>query len=142
VESICFIEVEEFECISIFFHDVTARKRAEESLRQSQLELQSRHESLKAISTIVNKLHRTLDIQSVVEESVNAMMDYVHSPSVVMFRLDEAAKVLRLLHARGFGRETLEVGSILPVDRRTIGTLCRALAPPTRMGAPRAPSRR
>jgi PAS domain S-box-containing protein len=120
-ESSNLIDFEGDQYISLFFCDISACKGAELALEQSRLNLEARNDSLNAINKIVDKLHGTLDFQSVVEESVNSMMDYIQFPSVVIFRLSEDGSELELLHAKGFGEKTLKIGSILPVEGSLTG---------------------
>jgi PAS domain S-box-containing protein len=121
VESLCFIESGGLECVGVFFADVTARRTAEAALAQSKQELELSNKTLSAINKLINKLHGSLDFPTVVEESVHSMMDYIRYPSVVLFRWDKERGELILLNARGFSEDTLEVGSVLPVENSLTG---------------------
>jgi PAS domain S-box-containing protein len=93
----------------------------EEALRLSQSELQARNKSLEAINTIADRLHRSLDLRTIVEQAVDSMMEYSQSPSVGIFAVNEQSNCLELLHARGFGEETLQIAARMPLEGSLTG---------------------
>ncbi len=94
----------------------------------SQPGLRVSNESILAINKIADKLHSSLDFQTVAEQSIEAMMDYSRSPSVLIYSLQENPPCLKLLHCRGFKKKQLATlpleGSItgVAVKRREVVT--------------------
>lgn len=97
------------------FRDISERKNAENELRRYQCELEARTESLEAIHTISDKLYRSLDLDTVAEQAVYAMMLRSNSPSVALFLLDRNGSNLDLLFSQGFPEPLLRTARKLPV---------------------------
>jgi len=97
------------------FRDITERKHAEKELRRYQYELEARTESLEAIHTISDKLYRSLDLDTVAEQAVYAMMQRSNSPSVALFLLDREGSTLDLFFSQGFPKPLLRTARKLPV---------------------------
>lgn len=97
------------------FRDISERKRRENDLRRYQEELEAKTESLEAIRSIADKLHRSLDLNTVAEQAVKSMMLRSNSPSVAMFLLDEAGSHLDMIFSVGFSEELLDRSKRLPV---------------------------
>ena len=85
--------------------EITERKRAEETLRSFQSDLQAKNESLKVLNAIADKVYGSLDLQTVAERAVASMMNYSQSPCVGMFALNEESRCLESLHSIGFSEE-------------------------------------
>jgi PAS domain S-box-containing protein len=98
------------------FRDISERKRHETDLRRSQEALETKTESLEAIRSIADKLHRTLDLKTVAEQSVDAMMLRSGSPAVAIFLLNEAGTHLEMLFSNGFVGDIVEKSKRLPVQ--------------------------
>ncbi len=96
--------------------DITESRRAEAALRTSQAELEARNAMLLTLRDVADRVYRSLDLQTVAEEAVDAMMRYTGSPSVAFFRLDEEAECLQVVHHRGFSEETVARSSRLPLQ--------------------------
>lgn len=96
--------------------DVTMRVHAEEALRVSERELQSKTESLTVSNAIADYLYRSLDFRTVVERALDSIAEYTQVQSAGILFLDEDADTLNLLSSRGFTEETLKVGSVLPLQ--------------------------
>ncbi len=97
------------------FRDISERKKTEDRLHRYQGELEAKTESLEAIRSIADKIHRTLDMNTIAEQAVQAMILRSNSPSVAIFLLDENGDSLNLIHARGFTDALLEKSRRLPV---------------------------
>ncbi|MEA5115826.1 MAG: ATP-binding protein [Geobacteraceae bacterium] len=97
------------------FRDISERKNAENELHRYQCELEARTESLEAIHTISDKLYRSLDLITVAEQAVYAMMLRSNSPSVALFLLDRNGGNLDLLFSQGFPEPLLRTARKLPV---------------------------
>ncbi len=97
------------------FRDITLRKRIENDLRTYQEELEAKTESLEAIRGIADKLYRSLDLDSVAEQAVHAMINRANSPSVAIFLLDEDGSHLDMLFSHGFDGALLKKAKQLPI---------------------------
>jgi len=95
--------------------EITERKRAEEALRSFQADLQAKNESLKALNTIADKVYCFLDLQTVAERAVAAMMNYSQSPFVGIFALNEESRCLDALYSIGFTEEVCREITQIPL---------------------------
>jgi len=111
-----FIEVDGKRARVVGFRDITKRKLIENDLRRYQEELEAKTESLEAIRSISDKLHQSLDLRTVAEQAVNAMITRANSPSVAIYLLNEEKTFLELIFSDGFSEGVLEKARRLPVD--------------------------
>ena len=95
--------------------DVTERKEAEEALHRSKAALEERNESLHVINMISQKLHRSLDLQTIADEAVRSLAQHSQSPKVAFLLLNHEKDELELVSHLGFSKETLKAGSRLPL---------------------------
>jgi PAS domain S-box-containing protein len=98
------------------FRDITRRKRIENELRRYQEALEAKTESLEAIRSIADKLHRSLDLRTVAEQAVFAMISRGNSPSAAIYLLNGDGGHLDLVFSQGFAETVLEKARRLPVD--------------------------
>jgi PAS domain S-box-containing protein len=118
------------------FRDITRRKRIEDDLRRYKEALEAKTESLEAIRSIADKLHRSLDLRTVAEQAVYAMISRGNSPSVAIYLLNESGSHLDLVFSLGFVESVLEKAKRLAVDSSLSGlaikrrevTICRDLS--------------
>jgi signal transduction histidine kinase len=96
-------------------YDVTERKKAEEALQRSKTELEERNESLHVINMISQKLHRSLDLQTIADEAVRSLAQHSRSPKVAFLLVNHEKDELELVSHLGFSKETLKAGSRLPL---------------------------
>jgi diguanylate cyclase (GGDEF)-like protein/PAS domain S-box-containing protein len=85
--------------------EITERKRAEKVLRSFQSDLQAKNKSLEILNTITDKIYGSLDVQTVAELAVAAMMNYSQAPCVGIFVLDEESQCLESRYSIGFNEE-------------------------------------
>jgi GAF domain-containing protein len=76
---------------------------------------------LTAINRIADIVYSTLDINTVAERAVKAMMEYSKSTAVAFFRLNNERRELELLYSEGFSENTLKKAAILPLDGSLTG---------------------
>ncbi|NLD36914.1 MAG: PAS domain S-box protein [Desulfatiglans sp.] len=76
---------------------------------------------LTAINRIADIVYSTLDINTVAERAVKAMMDYSKSTAVAFFMLNNKKRELDLLYSEGFTENTLKKAAILPLDGSLTG---------------------
>lgn len=93
-----------------------ARLRAESDLVRSNAELKKRHESLALVNGLADRLKRTLDVETIAEEAVAALIQLSHPPLVALYLLDEEGRTMELLAQHGFDEAILAAGRSLPVE--------------------------
>jgi len=72
--------------------------------------------SLAAINSITDALSGSLDFETVIEQVIEAVTDYMQAPSAAIFRLDEASQSLVMISGKGFSSKTIKEGSELPLE--------------------------
>jgi signal transduction histidine kinase/ABC-type amino acid transport substrate-binding protein len=95
--------------------------KANKELRTTQSDLLTSNESLKAINSIADTVHNSLDFQTVIEQSIESMMHHSQSPLVAIFTVAEESDYLELVHARGFDQETIKLITRLRIRGRLSG---------------------
>jgi len=93
---------------------VKVRERTEE-LRRYQGELEAKTESLEAIRSIADKLYYSLDLKTVADQAVYAMMLRGGSPSVALFLVNRETGCLDLLSSQGFSDPLLNASHTIPL---------------------------
>ncbi len=95
--------------------DVTNRKAIERELEQSREQLLSRNESLWLINNLSNRLHGSHSIQTIVDETLDAMLGLMQTTHLAIYLLDDEDQLLHLRSSHGFDEETLAAGKTLPL---------------------------
>jgi len=85
--------------------EITERKHAEKALRSFQSDLQAKNKSLEVLSTIADKIYGSLDVQTVAERAVAAMMNYSQAPCVSIFVVNAESQCLESRYSIGFSEE-------------------------------------
>ncbi|MGD9158500.1 MAG: ATP-binding protein [Desulfobacteraceae bacterium] len=83
--------------------------------------IKAKQMQLTAINRIADIVYSSLDMNTVAESAVHAMMKYSKSPAVAFFLLNKKKECLELLYAEGFNEETLKKASILPLEGSLTG---------------------
>ncbi len=68
------------------------------------------------IIQIADVLHRSLDFETVIHQATDLVMAYTQAPTAALFSADEKEGVLKLLVGKGFSQQTLQLGTILPIQ--------------------------
>jgi PAS domain S-box-containing protein len=76
---------------------------------------------LTAINRIADIVYSTLDINTVAERAVKALMDYSKSTAVAFFLLNNEKRELELLYSEGFSENTLKKAATLPLEGSLTG---------------------
>ena len=100
---------------AIVYDGSDAIGRLADSFNRMVENLQDRQAQLLTINRIADKLHQSLDWDTVISNAVDILAEYSGSPSVALFVLDENPELLRLAHNRGFGEDVQQVSATLPV---------------------------
>lgn len=85
--------------------EITERKHAEKALRSFQSDLQAKNKSLEVLSSIADKIYGSLDVQTVAERAVAAMMNYSQAPCVSIFVVNAESQCLESRYSIGFSEE-------------------------------------
>lgn len=93
-----------------------ARLEAEASLVQSKVELEKRHESLAMVNRLANRLKRPLDVETIAQEAVEALILHSRPPMVAVYLLDDEGLTLDLTAQHGFDELTLSIGQTVTVE--------------------------
>jgi len=93
-----------------------SRLSAESALLQSKLELEKRHESLALMNRLADRLKRTLDVETIAREAVDALIQLSRQPLVAVYLLDDEGTTLELKAQHGFGEALSSAGEKLPVE--------------------------
>jgi diguanylate cyclase (GGDEF)-like protein/PAS domain S-box-containing protein len=101
--------------------EIAERKRADDTLRSFQSDLQAKKDSLELLNTIADRVYGSLDLQTVAERAVASMMNYGQSPYVGIFALNEEARCLEALYLIGFSEELRREMTRLPLDESPNG---------------------
>jgi two-component sensor histidine kinase/putative methionine-R-sulfoxide reductase with GAF domain len=107
-------------------HDITERKRAEEALQQSHAQLAKKNRYETIISTVTQSVHKSINLQDVLENAVEAMsknIDEADHVSIYLVEGEEAVlrayrgsfeflieRVRRIPYPRGFTWKTIIEG--------------------------------
>ncbi len=110
---------------TIAYDGVDALGQLVSSFNEMVASLQDRSEQLMTINSIAEKLHQSLDWETIVRQAVDILAEYSGSPSVAVFVRDGSSEVLRLVHHKGFNEETIRVSSVLPMEGTLTGLAVR-----------------
>jgi diguanylate cyclase (GGDEF)-like protein len=104
---------------------VAERQWAERALLQSKQELEARNEALEVVNNLASRLQRTLEIEAIAGETVDALVQHSQPPRVAFYLLAPDGSRLRLVAAHGFTEEERNRGAVLPVDGSLSGVAMR-----------------
>ena len=104
---------------------VEERHRAEEALLQSKHELEARNVALEVLNGLTSRLQRTLEIEAIAGETVDALVQHSHPPLVAFYLLSGDGSHLRLIAAHGFSEEERRRGAELSLDGSLSGIAIR-----------------
>ncbi|MBV8910374.1 MAG: PAS domain S-box protein, partial [Gammaproteobacteria bacterium] len=88
--------------------DVTERKRAEESLRESEARLTAQAEALTRLSELSTRLWRSPSLHEGLDEMLTAVIEVLGADKGDIQLLEDGGRVLRIISQRGFSGEFLE----------------------------------
>ena len=99
--------------------DVTEKIEAEQ--REKEQLLAGKVDSLETVQAIAETLHRAEDFETLITQATEAIVKYTQAPSVAFFLVDESADCLKLYASHGFSKDSLKVGSTLPLESSLSG---------------------
>jgi PAS domain S-box-containing protein len=91
-----------------FVADITARKRAEQALRESQAQLAAEAEALATLNQLSSRLWQMRNLQEGLEEMLAATIDMLGADGGMLQLLDDTRGVLRIVAQRGFTPDVLD----------------------------------
>ena len=94
---------------------VAARVNAEGALRASTEELERRNQSLHSVNRLADRLHRSLDSQSIARTSVRTLAESGVARSIMFYVVDSGRAHLQLLAADGCDNDLRESITRLPI---------------------------
>jgi diguanylate cyclase (GGDEF)-like protein len=104
---------------------VAERRHAEQALLQSKHELEARNEALEVVNSLASRLQRTLEIEAIAGETVDALVQHSHPPLVALYLLTPDGSHLRLAAAHGLSEEERSRGAVLPLEGSLAGLAMR-----------------
>jgi diguanylate cyclase (GGDEF)-like protein len=91
-------------------------KRAQARLQRSRKALIERNESLSLINRFSRHLQGTLDLQDILDETVQALLGLKRPPHIAIYLLDEEQQQLQLVATHGFDDAVSRLGTRLPLE--------------------------
>ena len=119
------IDFEEQKLLQAIVRDVTARKRADASLRESEYQLRHRNEHLQIINALATQLQQVRTIPKIASETVRVLESLSNAPQVAFYLMSPAKTELRLVSDHGFDDATREAGKTLPLENSLSGLVAR-----------------
>lgn len=101
--------------------DISDRKIAERELKKSRKQLLIRNENLSLINELSNRLHGSMSVSKILDETLHALLGLTDTPHVAIYLMDETEPVLRLQNSYGFDELTLKTGNTLPLNQSLSG---------------------
>jgi len=95
--------------------DITHRKKTERELELSRTKLLSQNESLWLINNLSNRLHGNQSIETIINETLDALLGVTETTHVAIYLLDESKESLILSANHGFDAETVKAGMKIPL---------------------------
>jgi diguanylate cyclase (GGDEF)-like protein/PAS domain S-box-containing protein len=105
--------------------DVTARKQADASLRESEYQLRHRNEHLQVINALATRLQQVRTIPRIASETVHVLETLSNAPQVAFYLMSPAKPELRLVADHGFDEATRQAGKTLPLEGSLSGIAAR-----------------
>jgi diguanylate cyclase (GGDEF)-like protein len=95
---------------------IDERRRAEAEVQLSRNQLEARNETLQTINDLASRMHRSLEVETIAGETVDALIRHSQPPMVAFYLLDGDGLSLRLIAAHGFTEEERAAGASLPLQ--------------------------
>jgi signal transduction histidine kinase/uncharacterized membrane protein affecting hemolysin expression len=83
--------------------------------------LRDREAQLLAVNSVSERLHQSLDSDTVIRQAVDILARYSEAPAVAVYMWDEAAGHLKLTHNKGFPGNSARAGELLPIEGSLTG---------------------
>ena len=101
--------------------DISSRKIAERELEKSRAQLLARNESLWLINNLSNRLHGSNSLQTIVDETLDALLGLTQTTHVAIYLMDEDPEHLRLMASHGFSPSIVEAGQAISLEHSLSG---------------------
>jgi diguanylate cyclase (GGDEF)-like protein/PAS domain S-box-containing protein len=96
--------------------DITERKRSETELRRSQQALIAHNESLRLLNHLAHRLHGSLPLDEVLNETVHVLRGLNNTPRIAIYLFEQDSGQLQLAASHGFSPILMKLGSVLPME--------------------------
>jgi len=110
-----FVEIKGKPHILATVRDISGRKLTERELENSRKQLVTQNESLRLINNLSNRLHSSHSIKSIVDETLNTILEGANTKHIAIYIVDDDESLLRLVASHGFNKATLLAGQTLPL---------------------------
>lgn len=119
------VSFEDQDLLQAIVRNVTARKRADASLRESEHQLRLRNEHLQVINSLATQLQQVRTIPRIASETVRVLESLSNAPQVAFYLMSPAKTELRLVSDHGFDDATRQAGMTLPLEGSLSGLVAR-----------------
>lgn len=94
---------------------------ANRRLQESRVDLMERNESLGLLNKLSRGLQGSLDLNAILDQTINALLSLEPQPRIAIYLVDSHAKTLRLAASHGFGAPLTDLGEQLPMSGSLTG---------------------
>ncbi len=101
--------------------DISARKIAERELEASRKQLLHRNENLSLTNELSNRLHGSLSVDTIVAETLLALLGMTHPPHIAIYLIDDKKPLLKLVSSHGFDKDSVKAGRYIPLENSLSG---------------------
>ena len=96
--------------------NISERKNAERELENSRRQLMHRNENLALINELSNRLHGSLSVDNILDETLHALIGLSHTPHVAIYLADETKPELNMVSSHGFDPVSIRELNHLPLN--------------------------
>jgi diguanylate cyclase (GGDEF)-like protein/PAS domain S-box-containing protein len=102
--------------------DISARKQSETELMRSRQALIQHNESLRLINQLSQRLHVSLQLEDILNETIQALLGLSHTPNVAIYLIQpDDPTLLELVSSHGFTKDLMQLGNTLPMQGSLTG---------------------
>ncbi|MBZ0287369.1 MAG: PAS domain S-box protein, partial [Anaerolineae bacterium] len=95
--------------------DLTEKKKAEQALTQFGAEIRAKSESLETLNTIADVVYTSLDVRTVIESALDAVLAYFHVSGASLQLVDETGDYLTRFSSRQLSSLTQQLTAVTPI---------------------------
>ncbi|MEO8608181.1 MAG: ATP-binding protein [Chloroflexota bacterium] len=95
--------------------DLTDKKQAEKALNQYGDVIRAKSESLQTLNTIADVVYESLDLRTVIENALDAVLGYFHVSAATLQLVDESGEFLKRFSARELSSVAYQLTAMTPL---------------------------